>query len=162
MARAASLRFGNDAAWARAAGLPKETLSRLKRAASCDLRTLGALAQAVGYSLAAMPAQGTASGDAAGSHMPARFDREFEQMLLDLVAAGDLDPAAWRAAGPAYFMGGLAVLLASVRGADRERLLGLAETLHPGISTPEVFAAWLKASPLQPSRFLPMLEQTRA
>lgn len=154
MARAAALRFGSDAAWARAAGLPKETLSRLKRAASCDLRTLAALAQAVGYTLTAAPAQGAA-------HMPERFDRDYEQMLLDLVAADDFDPAAWRAAGPAYFMGGLAVLLAGVRGADRERLLGLAETLHPGISTPEVFGAWLAASPLQPSRFLPMLEQAR-
>jgi hypothetical protein len=59
-------------------------------------------------------------------------------------------------------MGGLAVLLASIRGADRERLLALAETLHPGVSTPEVFGAWLAASPLQPSRFLPMLEQAAA
>ena len=63
--------------------------------------------------------------------------------------------AAWaRAAGPAYFMGGLAVLLAGVRGADRQRLLELAETIHPGVSTPEVFGAWLAASPLQPSRSL--------
>ena len=162
MSRAAALRFGSDAAWARAAGLPKETLSRLKTAASCDLRTLAALAQAIGYTLSATPAQ-RAGGDAGPSgHMPERFDRRFEQMLLDLIASGDLDPGAWRAVGPAYFMGGLAVLLASVRGADRERLLALAEALHPGVSTPEVFGAWLDASPLQPSRFLPMLEQTRA
>ena len=151
MSRAAALRFGSDAAWARAAGLPKETLSRLKRAASCDLRTLAALAHAVGYSLTAAPAHGTPSGTPSGDpravHLPAVFD---------------LDPAAWRALGPAYFMGGLAVLVAGVRGADRGPLLELAETLHPGVSTPEAFGAWLDASPLQPSRFLPMLEQARA
>lgn len=44
MSHTASLRFSREVAWARAAGLPKETLSRLKRAASCDLRTLAALA----------------------------------------------------------------------------------------------------------------------
>lgn len=166
MSRAAALRFGSDAAWARAAGLPKETLSRLKRAASCDLRTLAALAQAVGYSLTAAPAHGTPSGTPSGDpravHLPAVFDRAFEQALLDLVVSGDLDPVSWRALGPAYFMGGLAVLVAGVRGADRGRLLELAETLHPGVSTPEAFGAWLEASPLQPSRFLPMLAQTRA
>lgn len=162
LSRAAALRFGSDAAWARAAGLPKETLSRLKRAASCDLRTLAALAQAVGYTLTATPAERAADRTGAAAHMPERFDRGSEQMLLDLVASGDLDPEAWRAAGPAYFMGGLAVLLAGVRGADRQRLLDLAETLHPGVSTPEVFGAWLDASPLQPSRFLPMLEQACA
>ena len=115
MSRAAALRFGSDAAWARAAGLPKETLSRLKTAASCDLRTLAALAQAIGYTLTATPAQ-HAFGDAGPSgHMPERFDRRFEQMLLDLITSGDLDPG-----------------------------------------------AWLDASPLQASRFLPMLEQARA
>lgn len=170
MSRAAALRFGSDAAWARAAGLPKETLSRLKRAASCDLRTLAALAHAVGYSLTAAPAHGTPhatpsgtpSGDPRAVHLPAVFDRTLEQALLDLVASDDLDPVSWRALGPAYFMGGLAVLVAGVRGADRGRLLDLAETLHPGVSTPEAFGAWLEASPLQPSRFLPMLEQARA
>ena len=162
LSRAAALRFGSDAAWARAAGLPKETLSRLKRAASCDLRTLAALAQAVGYTLTATPAERAADRTGSLAHMLARFDRDFEQQLLDLVASGDLDPAAWRAAGPPYFMGGLAVLIAGVRGADRARLLELAEVLHPGISIAEVFGAWLDASPLQPSRFLPMLEQARA
>lgn len=162
MSRVAALRFGSDAAWARAAGLPKETLSRLKRAASCDLRTLAALAQAVGYTLTAAPGRRTEADAAPFTHMPARFDRGFEQALLDLIASGDFDPLSWRSLGPAYFMGGLAVLVAGVRGADRGRLLELAETLHPGVSTPEVFSAWLDASPLQPSRFLPMLEQARA
>ena len=145
LSRAAALRFGSDAAWARAAGLPKETLSRLKRAASCDLRTLAALAQAVGYTLTATPAERAADRTGSAAHMPERFDRGSEQMLLDLVASGDLDPEAWRAAD-----------------AGRQRLLDLAETLHPGVSTPEVFGAWLDASPLQPSRFLPMLEQACA
>ncbi len=54
-------------------------------------------------------------------------------------------------------MAGLAVMLASTRDFDRRSLLILAEELHPGASEPAVFARWLKASPLRPSRFLPML-----
>jgi hypothetical protein len=48
-------------------------------------------------------------------------------------------------------------MLASTRDFDRRSLLTLAEELHPGASEPAVFARWLKASPLRPSRFLPML-----
>jgi len=121
LSRAAAPRFGSDAAWAGAAGLPKETLSRLRRAASCDLRTLAALAQAVGYTLTATPADRAASRTGSPAHMPERFDRGSEQMLLDLVASGDLDPDAWRAAGPAYFMGGLAVLLPRSTEASERR-----------------------------------------
>jgi len=65
--------------------------------------------------------------------------------------------AAWAAAGPAFFMAGLAVMLASNADADRRGLLALAERLHPGASEVPVFARWLKRSPLRPSRFLPML-----
>ena len=59
-------------------------------------------------------------------------------------------------------MGGVAVMLASARGYDRSLYLGLAESLHPGITAPEVFSAWLAQSPVRPSRFLPMLEKWRA
>lgn len=150
MADAARARYSTDARWAEASGLPKETLSRLKSNSSCDLRTLGALAQAVGYTFVAVPA--TAEGR---DQMPDRFSRDYEDRLLDLAASANLDPDSWRAHGPGFFMGGLAVMLAGSRGFDRERYLRLAEALHPGVSTPEVFGLWLKKSPVRPSRFLP-------
>ncbi len=156
MSKAAKEIFLTDAGWAKASGLPKETLSRLKRNPSCDLQTLGALAQSAGYTLVAVPA--TVQD---GEHMPTAFDREYEDDLLDLCVSGNVDPDVWRAHGPSFFMGGLAVLLASARGFERERYLRVAEALHPGISTPEVFALWLKRSPLRAGRFLPMARRRR-
>jgi len=156
MSGAARARFPTAAQWAAACGLPKETLSRLKRNPSCDLRTVAALARAAGCTLRAVPA--TAPSDA---HMPKSYGREYEGRLLDLCRSGNLDPDAWRATGPAFFMGGLAVLLASARGFERERYLRLAEALHPGVSTAGVFAMWLKQSPLRPARFLPMARRRK-
>jgi hypothetical protein len=156
MSKAAKELFSTDSNWAKASGLPKETLSRLKRKPSCDLQTLAALAQTAHYTLVAVPA--TVQG---GEHLPNAFGREYEDDLLDLCASGNIDPDVWRAHGPGFFMGGLAVLLASARGFERERYLRLAETLHPGISTPEVFALWLKRSPLRAARFLPMARRRR-
>lgn len=145
----------NDAAWASAAGFSKETLSRLRRRSSCDLSTLIALADAAdaGFSVtvAAQPAT-TSDG-----HFPRDLSRDYERQLLALCSSGQLDPSAWVAAGPAFFMAGLAVMLASNVDADRRGLLALAEVLHPGASEVSVFARWLKRSPLRPSRFLPML-----
>ncbi len=156
MSRAAKARFPTATSWAKACGLPKETLSRLKRNPSCDLRTLGALARAAGCTLVAVPA-----GAQGGEHMPESFNRDYEDDLLDLCASGNTDPGAWRAHGPGFFMGGLAVLLASARGFERERYLRLAEALHPGVSTPEAFALWLRRTPLRPVRFLPMARRRK-
>ncbi len=156
MAEAARSRFATATAWAAACGLPKETLSRLKRNPSCDLRTLEALASAAGCTLVAAPA-----AKRGGGHMPEPFDREYESSLLDLCVSGNTDRDLWRAHGPGFFLGGLAVLLAGVRGFDRERYLRLAEDLHPGVSTPEVLDLWLRQSPLRPARFLPMVKKRR-
>jgi len=156
MAAAAKSKFANETEWAKAAGLPKETLSRLKKQASCDLRTLGALAQTAGFALAPVP-QATERGE----HLPEKYGRAYEEELLDLAASGSVEPATWRARGPAFFMAGLAVLLAGARGFPREPYLRLAERLHPGVSTPEVFALWLKKSPVRPSRFVPMARNRR-
>lgn len=157
MAPMARRQFGSDAAWARSAGVPKETLSRLRTQPSCDLRTLAALAASAGFTLAAVP-----SDAAPGEHLPASLDRAHEARLLDLAASGNVDPAVWRGAGPAFFMGGLAAMLAGARGFERARYLELAEQLHPGISTPEVFSAWLSQSPVELSRFLPMARRRKA
>jgi hypothetical protein len=67
----------------------------------------------------------------------------------------------WRPLGPSFFLAGLAVALASVRGFDRRRYLDLAEALHPGATEPRVFAKWLAETPLPPARFLPMLQSQR-
>ncbi len=85
------------------------------------------------------------------------MDRDYEKRLLNLCASRTLDPERWEQLGPRFFMAGLAVMLAGTADFDRRSLLALAETLHPGASEPAVFARWLAASPLRPSRFLPML-----
>ncbi len=145
----------NDAAWASAAGFSKETLSRLRRRSSCDLSTLIALADAAGSILCVtVAAQPAITSDGL---FPRELSREYERQLLTLCASRKLDPAAWAAVGPAFFMAGLAVMLASNADADRRGLLALAEVLHPGATEVSVFARWLKRSPLRPSRFLPML-----
>lgn len=143
-----------DTAWAKQADVRKETLSRLRGKASCDFATLGALASAVGVRVViAEPAVASA----ANRHFPAGIDREHEQRLLNLCASRSLDPDRWEQLGPGFFMAGLAVMLADTPHFNRRSLLALAETLHPGATEPAVFARWLDASPLRPSRFLPML-----
>ncbi len=150
MAPAARGRYATDAAWAQAAGVPKETLSRLKGQASCDLRTLDSLSRAAGYELAVVPEP---------SH--GTFGRKDEERLLDLCASGNADPSVWSGHGSSFFMGGLAVLLSSAREFEREKYLRLAEALHVGVTTPEVFGLWLERTPVQASRFLPMLRMRR-
>jgi len=145
----------NDAAWASAAGFSKETLSRLRRRSSCDLSTLIALADATGASLSVtIEAEPATTPD---GHFPRELSRDYERRLLELCSSRKLDLGEWAAAGPAFFMAGVAVMLASNADADRRGLLALAESLHPGATEVPVFARWLKRSPLRPSRFLPML-----
>jgi len=158
---AARRRGLNDSQWAAAAGVPKETLSRLRRRSSCELTTLQALAQAAGMKLGMLPdVPEDATGD---GHFPRAVDRLYEQKLVALAASAERAPEVWRAHGPAFFMGGLAVLAAGAQGIgmDRNRLLDLGERLHPGISEPQVFQRWLDATPLKPSRFLPMVRASR-
>lgn len=147
-ARARALTDGH---WAAAARLPQETLSRLKKRSDCDLNTLVALAEPFHLQVALQ--------EALPRELPSTYGREEEETLLDLCCAPTLDLRAWRQAGPRYFMAGVAMLLACARGMDRESLAMLAEALYPGMSNPEVFGAWLKQSPVRPSRFLPMLRQ---
>jgi hypothetical protein len=148
-----------DSAWAKEAGVRNETLSRLRSRSSCDLNTLITLADRVGVRVV-LQADSILQPDATG-HMPAHFGRDEEALLLTLASFGNVETQHWRKTGPAFFMAGLAVLLAGVRGYDRQRLLQLAEDLHPGSSQTAVYALWLDRSPLEPSRFLPQLEQLR-
>jgi hypothetical protein len=145
-----------DSQWAEAAGLRKETLSRLRHRRSCDFATLQALANVVGFNIGVLGTERTPLTE--DMHYPAKIDRAYEEDLLDLCASGDLDPRRWLDLGPGCFMAGMAVMLASVRGFDRRKLLALAERLHPGASEPEVFTQWLERSEVRPSRFLPLLE----
>ena len=146
-----------DAEWARQAGVRKETLSRLRRRHDCDLSTLQALARPLGATLTL----GDLPAAATDTDFPANLDREAEAKLLALAASGPDDVARWRAAGPAPFMAGLAVMVASDNGPDRPRWLALADALHPGATRPQAFQAWLDRSPLKPARFLPMLQMER-
>ena len=144
-----------DTVWASRAGIRKETLSRLRSRSSCDFETLQALARAVGAGVSVI--DGNAPGSTGDGLFPAKFDREYEEQLLDLCASGELDPSRWRHYGPAFFMAGLAVMLASVPEFDRRSMLDLAEALHAGSSQVGVFGRWLERSPARPSRFLPMV-----
>lgn len=148
-----------DAQWAALAGVRSETLSRLRRRSSCDLSTLQALAAAVDARL--VLDEGTAGATTSDGHFPVSLDRDAESRLLHLAASGNLADEAWAAAGPRFFMAGLAVMLAGEPGLDRRGLLALAERLHPGASEPAVFTRWLERSPLRPSRFLPLLAMER-
>jgi hypothetical protein len=144
-----------DTEWASRAGIRKETLSRLRGRRSCDFATLQTLARSVGASVSVVGEK--APGSTADGRFPANFDRDYEEQLLDLCASGELDPASWRRYGPAFFMAGVAVMIASVPEFDRRAFLDLAEDLHAGSSQVGVFALWLDRSPVRPSRFLPML-----
>ncbi len=93
---------------------------------------------------------------------PQHLTRDDEQKLLDLCASRSLEIRSWAKMGSPCFMAGVAVMLASVAGFDRCSLLALAERLYPGASQPATFARWLKHSPLQPSRFLAMLDRELA
>jgi antitoxin (DNA-binding transcriptional repressor) of toxin-antitoxin stability system len=87
--------------------------------------------------------------------------RHEEERLLELCAGGDFRPSRWLRAGDPYTLAGLAAMLASVEGFERTRLLSLAERLHPGMSAPREFGRWLRAAPVDASRFLPMLAARR-
>jgi hypothetical protein len=89
------------------------------------------------------------------------YGRAEEAILLKLALSGDFTALCWRDTGPPFFMAGLAVMLADVRGYDRPLLLQLAEDLHPGSSQTAVYALWLDRSPLEASRFLPQLNQAQ-
>ena len=144
-----------DTEWANRARVRKETLSRLRRRQTCDFETLRSLADAVGARLGVVEVQ--APGSTADGHFPAHFHREYEEQLVELCVSRDRDPRRWAVIGPRFFMAGLAVMLASVR-TERDRLLALAERLHPGASEVAVFSQWLERSPLRPTRFLALLD----
>ena len=155
LSASARQRGWSDSAWATRSGVRKETLSRIRSRGNADFSTVEALARAVGARLDVREAV-TLTDD---GHFPAKMNRDYEQRLLELAALHKFDVMRWRAAGPAFFMAGLAVMLASLRGMDRRKLLVLAEQLHPGSSQPEVFSLWLARSPVRPSRFAPLLTE---
>jgi prevent-host-death family protein len=93
------------------------------------------------------------------AEFPAPFGRAEEERLLELCASGSLEPSLWRRQGPAFFMAGVATMLASARGFPREALLALARELYPGMADTGTFARWLAGSPLRAARFVPMLRK---
>lgn len=145
----------SDSAWARLAGLPKESLSRLRRRNDCDWATLERLSGVLALRLTPLPA--TAPELTPDGHFPLSPGREEEQRLYQLVRSGDLGLERWRSHGPPFFMAGLAVLLAGSPQFPRLPLLALAEALHPGILELAVYRAWLRRTPIEPSRFFAQL-----
>jgi hypothetical protein len=89
------------------------------------------------------------------------MDRQYEEQLVILCASENLDVDRWAAYGPRFFMAGLAVMMASASDVRRHAFLDLAELLHPGSSTPAVFSQWLAATPIEPSRFFPLVAATQ-
>jgi DNA-binding phage protein len=157
LSREATARGLSDSAWARAAGIPRESLSRLRRRGDCNLSTLTRLAGALEHDWQLTPrVQQALSED---GHFPSPYSRDLEERLLQLCASGDLAPERWRRVGPAFFMAGLAVLLAGSNLCPRRPYLELAEQLHPGSTEPACFGRWLARSPVQAVRFLPQFEQ---
>jgi hypothetical protein len=150
----ARARGWSDAEWARRSGLPKETLCRLRARTTCDLVTLTSLAESVGATLDVPPATFVKTRD---GRFPTRLDRALEARLIDLVRSGSARLEDWRREGPAFFMAGLAVVLASAPEFDRRNFLELAEALHPGVTEQRVFEQWLKETPWKPSRFMSQL-----
>ncbi len=152
--RRARARGLSDAQWEARARLAAKTLMRLRAGTRGDFSTLYALARAVGARIVALP---EAPATTADGLYPASPDRDWQTRLLDLCASGDLDMDRWRLLGPAFFMAGVAVMLASAPGFDRRALLKLAEQLHAGSTQVGVFTRWLERSPIRPSIFLPLL-----
>lgn len=91
--------------------------------------------------------------------LPKSLTRRHEERLLDLCASGNVELEDWRKCGSGFFMGGVAILLASSIHFDREKYLNLSEALHAGISTNlRLVQLWLDKSPAQPSRFMNLLK----
>jgi hypothetical protein len=141
--------------WAARAGVRKETLSRLNGRSSCDFATLQGLARVVGARVSVIDEE--APEATSDGRFPAHLSRQYEEKLVDLCASREFAPHLWRHYGPAFFMAGIAVMIASVPEFDRRSLLDLAEGLHAGSSQVGVFEMWLEGSPVRPARFLPML-----
>jgi antitoxin (DNA-binding transcriptional repressor) of toxin-antitoxin stability system len=90
---------------------------------------------------------------------PPAYGRAEEERLLKLCVSGDLRPSRWLRAGDARTMAGVAAMLGPLEGFDHVRMLSLAEQLYPGMSQPQEMTQWLRETPVQPARFLPMLKQ---
>jgi hypothetical protein len=150
----AAARLGlNRGRWAERAGLRAETLSRLFARDDCELRTLTNLAGAANQRLLLVPQP--------DREMPTPWNREVERGYALLCASGSTDVGRWLSEGPRYFLSGLAMMMASSRGADREAYLALAFALCPAMRDPTEFGTWLSMTPTRPSRFLPMVRSLK-
>ena len=146
----AASRLGlNRGQWAKRAGLRAETLSRLFTRDDCDLRTLTNLAGAANHRLLLVPQP--------NREMPSPWNRELERKYAILCASGSTDLGRWLREGPRYFLSGLAMMMGSSRGADRDADLALAFALCPAMQDATEFDTWLSMTPTRPSRFLPMV-----
>lgn len=126
-----------------------------------DLATLRTVAverhgRVVAFLVPAVPPK--ASRAKPGKSRAPGLTRQEEDRLLELCASGDFRPSRWERAGRADLLAGVAALLGSAGLFDPARLFALAERLKPGMGTVRGFGAWLESAPVDPARFLPMLE----
>lgn len=105
-----------------------------------------------------VPAKPGTAPPRASRHEAGEWNRAAEERALNLCASGDFRPSRWLRAGDRCILGGIAAMLASEEGYDRQRLLALAERLHPKIASPSEFNRWLAETPVLASRFLPALK----
>jgi hypothetical protein len=95
---------------------------------------------------------------AARRRFPTRLSRE-EEVRVAALANGPFTPAAFRITGFSdVFLAGVAMALATDRSLPRERLLGLARTLAPGIVTADGYRRWLQASPIRLARLFKLVD----
>src|SRR6266496_2809175 len=86
------------------------------------------------------------------------WDRRIEERAVELAACGDFRPSRWLRGGDPRLLAGISVILASHERFNRTRMLALAERLHPGMSAPQNFGAWLRTTPVLAERFLALLD----
>ncbi len=86
------------------------------------------------------------------------WDRRVEERTVELAARGDFRPSRWLRAGDSRLLAGISVILASHERFNRTRMLALAERLHPRMSDPQSFGAWLRTTPVLAERFLALLD----
>jgi len=113
----------------------------------------------VAYLVPASAATPAAHARAKATQPPVTWTRAQEERVLELCASRDFRPSRWARAGDRDFLAGVAALLASLPEFPRPKMLALAERLSPGMNSVERFGDWLRHSPLDPARFVPMLRE---
>jgi DNA-binding MarR family transcriptional regulator len=88
-------------------------------------------------------------------------DRDLEKAFVEFCAHFPPDAELWRQYGEAEFLAGVAMMLAGHHGFERPAYLALAEALHPGSSTVEVYEEWHRTHSPDFPRLFSMIDRER-